>query len=230
MGSYVAFELVKNGASKIKIYDSDKIEDANVLRWAYAGFGCGSNKASHTSLLLDILHPEIRVDAMKKNMDEETLEKEIQESDMVVITVGNSDEQLKFNRVLKKVSCSIPVIFAWLEAGGNDSHILVVNYQLNGCFECLYTDENGNPVNNRANKYKQSVDDSIIRNGCGGTRAAYGTATLLRTTSTLLDVIRGIQDKEIVESTLFDISPLAIGKSPIEFPMERCRCCGSREE
>lgn len=229
LGSYVAFELAKNGASKIKIYDADKLEDANILRWAYAGFGSGANKAEHISLLLSLLHPEIKVEAVNKNIDDQKLEEEAQECDMIVVTVGSSDEQLKFNSVLKKLSCSIPVIYTWLEAGGTASHILVVNYQKTGCFECLYTDEDGTLVNNRANNYQRPMDDIFIHNGCGGTRAAYGTATVLRTTAALLDVMNGIQNSEY-DNTLLDISSVAISKSHTKFPMEACGCCGNRKE
>lgn len=230
LGSYVAFELAKNGASKIKIYDADKLEDANILRWAYAGFGIGANKADHISLLLRILHPEIQVESVSKDMDDKSLEKETKECDMIIVTVGNSDEQLKFNRVFEKKSCSIPVIYAWLEAGGASSHILVVDYQKTGCFECLYTDEAGTLVNNRANHYLQPMDDLIIHNGCGGTRATYGTATVLRTTAALLEIVNAIQNHEIEDSAIFDISPVAIGRSQIKFPMEACGCCGNRNQ
>ena len=52
-----------------------------------------------------------------------------------------------------------------------------------GCFECLYTAESGELTNNRSQKNDETdMESSIIRNGCGGTRAAYGTATILRTT------------------------------------------------
>lgn len=230
LGSYIAFELAKNGASKIKIYDSDSIEESNTLRWAYTGFGIGRNKADHIALLLGILHPEIQIEAVSKNMDEKSLEAETKACDMIVVTVGNSDEQLKFNRIFEKASCSIPVIYAWLEAGGASSHILFVNYQKAGCFECLYTNEMGTLVNNRANNYSSSMDDLIIRNGCGGTRAAYGTATVLRTTAAMLEIIKGIQNHEIEESTLFDISPVAVSKSLTKFPMEACGCCGNRNQ
>ena len=105
-----------------------------------------------------------------------------------------------------------------------------MNYQKAGCFECLYTDETGTLVNNRANHYSQSMDDLIIRNGCGGTRAAYGTATILRTTAAMLEIIKGIHNHEIEESTLFDISPVAVSKSLTKFPMEACGCCGNRNQ
>lgn len=229
LGSYVVFELVKNGASRIKIYDGDELEEENVLRWAFGGIGKGSNKATTISLLLNLLHPEISVEAVNKNIDEKTLVEEASQVDLIIFTVGSSDEQLKFNRALKFACCSIPVVYVWLEAGGIYSHILIVDYQKTGCFKCLYTDENGNQVNNRASKNSDAViETAIIRNGCGGTRAAYGTAILLRTTAALLDAIQKIQMKKITESVLIDVSPDNISISDTKFPLEACNCCGDR--
>lgn len=229
LGSYIPFELVKNGASNIKIYDGDKLEDENILRWAYGGLANGSNKAKSIALLLNILHPEVNVEASDKNINEATLVEEASKSDLIIFTIGSSDAQLKFNRALKDAGCSIPVIYVWLEAGGVYSHILVVDYRKKGCFECLYTDESGNPVNNRAEKNTDvEVEAGIIKNGCGGTRAAYGTAILLRTTAVLLDTIQKILMKKITSNTLIDISPTNVNISDTIFPLEACNCCGDK--
>lgn len=227
LGSYVAFELIKNGVQRLKIYDDDKLADENVLRWAFGGIGIGSNKVTTIQFLLNLLHPEINVEACAERLDAESLSEEIMEKDLIIFTIGNSDEQLKFNTILKKAKCSIPVIYIWLEEGGEHSHILFVNYQQPGCFECLYTDSQGVLVNNRARKNKSLIaEKGIIRNGCGGTRAAYGTSILLRTTAALLDTIRDIENGTITENTLIDISSDRITISDTEFPMEACNCCG----
>lgn len=227
LGSYVAFELVKNGAKYLKIYDGDKLEEENVLRWAYGGIGKGLNKATTIQFLLKLLHPEINVEVCDSNISTHSLMKEISDKDLIIFTIGSSDEQIKLNSALKNANCSIPAIFVWLEEGGTNSHILFVNYQVPGCFECLYTDSNGEYVNNRARKNSPvATENNIIRNGCGGTRAAYGTAILLRTTAALLDVIRDYDRHQITANTLIDITPERITISDTEFPMEACNCCG----
>lgn len=231
LGSYVAFELVKNGVQRLKIYDDDKLLEENVLRWAYGGFGIGSKKATTIQLLLNLVHPETNVEACDKRITEKSLQEEISDKDMIIFTIGSSDEQLKYNAILKKAKCSIPVFYVWLEEGGDHSHILFADYQKPGCFECLYTDNRGAHVNNRAIKnMKATAEHGIIHNGCGGTRAAYGTAILLRTTAALLDTIRDIQSKKITTNTLIDISSERIAISNTEFPMEACNCCGYPNE
>jgi len=229
LGSYVTFELVKNGASHVKVYDGDKLEDENILRWAYGGIGKGSNKALVCSYLLNTLHPEVQVDAVSKYIDDKALIQEASQVDLIISTVGSSDEQLKFNRVLKAVNCSVPVVYVWLEEGGIYSHVLFVDYQKTGCYECLYTDEYGNMTNNRARKAPDTLSEaSVIRNGCGGTRAAYGTAILLRTTAALLEIIQRIMTQQYSESVLIDVAPNIVSKSNVVFPLEACNCCGDK--
>ena len=231
LGSYVAFELVKNGVSSLKVYDGDNLVDENVFRWAYGGLANWQNKANHLGMLLEFLHPEIRVEAIEKNMDINTLVEEMNHVDIIVFAIGSSDSQLIFNRALKRNQCHIPVIYTWLEAGGNYSHILAVDYAKQGCYECLYTNEQGELVNNRAT-LNENIDTNggIVRNGCGGTRAAYGTAVLLRTTATLLIVLQKMLSKEINANMLIDITPENVSYSSQIVPVEACSCCDDRSE
>lgn len=226
LGSYVALEIIKNGVSNIKIYDDDILSNENLLRWVYGGLGVGRNKAEHISLLLDIMHPEIKAEGIPKSIDEKELANEVKNFDLVIFTIGSSDTQLKFNRMLKNIGCNIPVLYTWLEAGGEFSHILYVDYSKPGCYECLFTNESGEYVNNRASIAPEIVESNMIRNGCGGTRAAYGTAVLLRTTATLLTTFQKIISGELQGSTLIDITPNSAMNSLTPFPMEACSCCG----
>lgn len=230
LGSYVASELVKNGASCLRVFDNDKLEDENNLRWAFGGLGTGFFKSSTLAYFLNLIHPEIRVEGITNNIDKSTLVEESKTADLLVFTIGNSDQQIWFNRVLKEANCSIPVVYVWLEDGGKTSHILAVNYQKEGCYECLFTDEDGNLVNNRSSKSNDTTHETIVRNGCGGTRAAYGTATILRTTAALLEVIRRIMAGDIESSLLIDVSQENVGESIIKFPEEACNCCGNSKK
>lgn len=233
LGSYVASELVKNGTRTLTIYDDDSLSSENILRWAYgqAEFSSiGLNKALLLAYHLNNLHPEIQAKGVNKNLNKDSLLKEMSLSDMILFTIGSSDAQLHFNRILKENNCKVPVIFTWLEAGGKYSHILVVDYKNIGCFECLYTDRNGCPTNNRATKSTNfSLEKNTVRNGCGGTRVAYGTATLLRTTSVLLEIIRKTFENSLSNNTLIDIFQDHTQISDIEFPLEACNCCGDKK-
>lgn len=231
LGSYVALELVKNGFTYLKIYDDDTLTEENTLRWAYEGYGIGKSKVLILKNMLEWLHPQILIDSCNKKLDTESLTEELKDTDIIIFTIGNSDAQLKFNKVLKQQVFTKPVLYVWLEEGGLYSHILFVDYRKPGCFECLYTDTSGEKVNNRARKNTGlAVEKGMIRNGCGGTRAAYGTSILLKTTAALLDTLHEIGRNKLTKNTLIDITPTRVGASDIIFPMEACNCCGNNAE
>lgn len=230
LGSYVAKELVKAGICDLAIYDSDTIEHENILRHNVDKIWVNSYKVDALKYSLEWIHPEIHVRSVAKNIDEELLKEEMLKNDLVIFTVGNSDVQLECNGVLSQNNFSKPVIYAWLEAGGEVSHILTVDYSKGGCFECLYTDQNGQLVNNKANNpLDEFVEALTIRNGCGATRVAYGTAILLRTTSVLLDTLPKVLDGKIKHNSLIDISPTGVVDQGNNFTERKCRYCGHRD-
>ena len=229
LGSYVANELVKNGLNQITIYDGDVLHPENFMRWAYGGILKHHNKADAIKTLLEFVHPEIHILSNAKNLDESELVDQANQYDYIIFTVGSSDVQLNMNRALKKCGCKAHTIFAWLEAGGLDSHILSVSYDKPGCFECLFTTPEGRMTNNKANKHSDDVDDNIlIRNGCGGTRAPYGTAVLLRTVSSLLELINKIDNHMLEKNCLIDITPDRVTYTVDAFVEKECRCCGNK--
>lgn len=227
LGSYVAKELVKAGVKELTIYDSDTLVEENLLRHAVDGFGVGYSKTVGLKCELERIHPEIHINAVKENLDKFSIIAEMTKVDLILFTVGSSTTQWELNKVLKAEKCKTKVVYAWLEAGGENSHILSVNYDKKGCFECLYTDENGSLTNNKANyTSEEDLDDYKIRNGCGGTRVAYGNAILLRTTSVLLDVVRDLFENLDSPNRLIDITPVVVYDKGNSFIERRCRCCG----
>ena len=73
-------------------------------------------------------------------------------------------------------------------------------------------------------------ESSLIRNGCGGTRAAYGTSILLRTTAVLLNTMQQFFSGEIIDNVLIDISPNTVSYPDYIIPVEGCNCCGNRKK
>jgi molybdopterin-synthase adenylyltransferase len=225
LGSYIAPELVKNGWKALTIYDGDSLVNENTLRWSYGTYGVYANKSQRLKMFLVQIHPEVEINAVDKNLNDEFLKKEVEKNDLIIFTIGSSDEQLRFNRILKELSCSIPVLYVWLEAGGAYSHILMVNYQDTGCYQCLFTEENsGRLTNNRSTINTEDIEDHVIRNGCSGTRAAYGTSVILRTVAVLLEKLKEIETKkDEFETTLVNITPNRVYDSSIR--NKYCQCC-----
>ena len=228
LGSYVASELAKNGFKNISIYDGDDLDSENFMRWYYSGILKRGKKASQIGFYLDLMHPEMCVKTHNEHIDSAKLAAEMISTDYIVFTIGSSDTQLRLNRVLRENRCNAKVLFAWLEAGGEYSHVLRVDYNIPGCYECLFTDDAGNMVNNQANVADDDVIElNTIQNGCGATRAAYGTSVLLRTTSVLLDVLKKEENENIGHNYIVNVSPNAVEYDYGSFIKEACGCCGN---
>lgn len=231
LGSYVGKELVKAGIKNLSVYDSDTLSYENVLRHNTCCLFVGQAKVDALKIELEHIHPEILVKAINENIDEDRLIKELDDVDIVIFTVGSSDVQLKLNRALKQSRSSPLVIYAWLEAGGSDSHILIIDYKKTGCFECLFTNTMGDWVNNKANNISDKrVQSNIIRNGCGATRVAYGNTILLRTTAVLLEEVKKICDGEFKNNALIDITLQEVCDKGTNFVERKCQCCGDRND
>lgn len=230
LGSYVCREMVNAGYNRLTIFDKDLLEPENSFRWGATDSNLYSmHKVDILKFELERINPEIFIDANRENLTANTLKKIYDRYDAIVFTVGSSDFQYEANKLLKEKNYQGRAIFVWLEAGGNYSHILCVNYSNPGCYQCLFTDSEGNIT---ANQYNREKDDTlcsmVIRNACGGTRAAYGNAILLRTTAVLLDYMKRIFEKGLEENWLIDITPNEVINHRDEFRNKQCGCCGNR--
>lgn len=226
LGSYAARELVRAGVRNITIYDRDELEAENIMRHASSKLWIGCKKVHGIKYELECIHPEIHINAIANNMDELVILEEIENADVAIFTVGSSDVQWCLNKVLKEAECKKPILFVWMEAGGVYSHILSINYTKKGCFQCLYTNEEGEWINNKANQIHDSeIDKYKIRDGCGATRIAYGNSILLRTVSAILDTIQDVFTQENQQNYLVNISPLKTEKIE-DFAEKECTCCG----
>lgn len=175
---------------------------------------------------LEALHPEIHIDAINRNINALEFVKILSHFDLAIVTVGSSDVQLELNQALKKEHGNRPVVYTWLEAGGIFSHILIVDDKYEGCFQCLFTDADGKKINNKVNQsLVEDIEQNKIRNGCGGTRAAYGNTILLRTTSVLLNTLQELFDGRIIINKLIDITPTQVKDMGNNFKERKCQCC-----
>ena len=126
LGSYLAEDLVKVGFRSLDIYDNETLSNENILRHRLDGFWIGHFKTSAMKAELEMIHPEVCINAFNVRMDESQLARVADDFDLVIFTVGSSDVQLSLNRLFVKKHFAKPVIFTWLEAGGVYSHKYMV--------------------------------------------------------------------------------------------------------
>lgn len=51
----------------------------------------------------------------------------MKKADLILFAVGSSTVQWEMNKILKEQKCNVKVIYTWLEAGGENSHILSID-------------------------------------------------------------------------------------------------------
>lgn len=229
LGSYVCTELAKSGIKNITIYDGDRFEYENIMRHTIPYMFTSSSKVTSLKMMLELIHPEIEIESKNEYITVNELEKVMNNFDLIIFTVGSSDIQLLCNKMFKNKMYNKPVIYAWLEAGGESSHVLKIDYFKKGCFECLYTGDDGNLINNKANfSTDEIVGSNTIRNGCGGTRIAYGTEVLLRTTSVILNTVKDTFNNIYEDNYLIDIEPTKVSNNGNVFAERECKCCSDK--
>ena len=218
LGSYIASELVRAGYNNIELFDSDYYDYANIFRHRLPYYYVHYNKHLLASNL-NAIHPELNISGQGKYIDSSNVEL-LRSADIIIIAVGNSDAELVINSALKQQGITIPVFHVWLEYDGATSHVAAIRDQEKGCFECLYTDQNGDYCPNIINRAAREKI-KYIRNGCGGTRVPYGNKTLLTATALLITAL----EDETPENKVYSFIDNHIEAVP--FPQnERCRCCG----
>ena len=227
LGSYIAKEIVKIGIKDITLIDDDVMNYENLMRHQLSFGFSNVSKVQSMKFELEWIHPEIQVEAINKKVSTNNLNEIVTEIfDLVIFAVGSSDVQLECNKALKKLHYKRPVLFCWLEGNGQNSHVLGIDYSKNGCYQCLFTDGIGKMVNNKANTTSGiDYENYILRNGCGGTRMAYGNGILLQTTSMIVMAIKKVLSGEFNENFLIDNIENTITIKNNWFYERNCQIC-----
>lgn len=190
LGSYIATELVHAGYRKLTLIDKDLYKYENTFRHALRFFSSGLSKVNLLKFDLELIHPEIDITAISEYVSPDNIDKlPICSADMIIFTVGNSDIQLRLNKTFVSKKFDIPIYYVWLEHDGETSHIAVIKDYQQGCFECLFSGDDGEHTPNVIN-IASDKPVVYIRNGCGGTRVPYGNKTLLTASATLLTALQ----------------------------------------
>ncbi len=222
LGSYVSNELAHAGYRKFLIVDSDEYEYANVFRHRLDFCMNNVSKSQALAISLNQIHPEVNAKPNDSFLTVDNYDKiiKINQVDLIIFTVGSSDVQLQLNKKFITENITTPVYYVWLEHDGETSHLAIINNHQEGCYECLYTNENGELCENTVNKADKSTI-RYIRNGCNGTRVPYGNKTLLTASALILKAINDNKQGNWLYSYYKDQIIVE------EFPKNsECKCCG----
>ena len=225
LGSYVVDELAHAGYKNIVIIDADEYEHPNIFRHRVKWFFTSCSKSYALKVAIEQIHPEINIRAIDKNLTIDNIDECIPpDAQIIIFTVGSSDVQLQLNKAFMKQAFEARVFYSWLEHDGKTSHVAAIRSTSEGCFECLFTDQDGHKCKNVIN----IADPSTLvytRNGCGGTRIHYGNRTLLTASALVLTAL----EDSFQGNAIYSYINSAMHKQ--DFPQNsRCGCCGIREQ
>ena len=235
VGSYILPELINLGAMNIGISDPDEFASGNALRHYLGPRSHGYHKTASMKFFVEYENPLVSIEVIPNilDMNDSVLAETLSKYQVVIVAVGGTDLQRRFNYHFSKISPTSWFLYNWLEAAGKGSHVLAMRYSHKGCFNCFFFD-NGEPISRNKVSYTDGTE-RVIGNGCGGSFSPYGNNVLVRNTSLVLSVLQGILHGSIVQNTVAsirnDFSSLesSITMAPIinaNFAEERCDICG----
>lgn len=184
---------------------------------------------------MEFENPLVLIDEISNllEMDDSLLSKTLEKYQVVIVAVGGTDLQRRFNYRFAKIKSTAWFLYNWLDAEGKGSHALAMRYSQKGCFNCLFY--NSGELFGQSKVSYADGSERVIGNGCGGSFSPYGNNVLVRNTSLAISMLSGILDGTISKNTVAsiknDFSSLenSITAIPIindSFAEERCEICG----
>lgn len=206
LGSYIISELPKIGVKNMTIIDPDNINMENIMRHSLGAKYSSYSKVFSMKFDLEFNYPEVKVNINKNKFNVDNInEYNLSEYDLIIIATGGTDYMIKLNKTFKEIKVDVPVLFTWIESRGVGVHALVVNYNREGCFNCLYT----NSDTNKAHFSNKNYKGELTGTGCGGVINQYGNIVLLKGSAMILNVILDmLNSNKINENILFSVKTL----------------------
>ncbi|MGK0272609.1 MAG: hypothetical protein ACI88H_003282 [Cocleimonas sp.] len=178
IGSEVVTILAKAGVGELTLIDPEGLEADNIYRHNLGGYYLNFSPESKTGFVkcfykvsaiaskLSGELPYIKLNPKTVNFLEVTTDKDLLNSDIVIIAVGSPAISLLINKKLKDLGLN-KVIFCWNEASGYGGHSLALDLD-NSCLECIYTSDNGFNMESAISLLKSGQNISKNLTGCAG--------------------------------------------------------------
>jgi len=135
LGSPAALYLAAAGVGHIRLIDSDVVELSNlnrqVLHWQK---DIGRKKVESASEKLAAMNPNIHIEPIYENINENNVEKLVSGCDVIVDAMDNLNTRLLINRVAVKFN--IPFVHGAVY--GLEGHVMTVIPHASACIRCLY--------------------------------------------------------------------------------------------
>ncbi len=202
VGSYLISEIAKLGVMNISISDKDDLKTGNIMRHRLGKNYIPENKAIAMKKELEKMYPQAKISTYKDLFNKKgTSSSEFYNKfDLIILAIGSTDAQRRYNKFFKFHKIKVPVIYNWLDAEGKGCHLLYIDYKHKGCFECLFR-KNGVPLESNKVSFVNG-NELLLGEGCGGSFTPYGNEVLLKNTYIALEIVGRALKGEINENIL----------------------------
>lgn len=182
VGSVVADCLAAAGVGKLTLVDLDEYTEDNVFRHLLGPHWVDIPKVRALRAHLMTRYPGLQVEPINDTAQEWVDPKTLAGIDGIVIAFGQPSVERSFSRYFRDKTLAIPVVFTWLEALDLGGHSVLSWTNKEGCLECLYRDDEGQPSLAPRSSFMEP-GQSVTRNltGCGSIFVPFGALQARRT-------------------------------------------------
>ncbi|WP_080428282.1 ThiF family adenylyltransferase [Burkholderia ubonensis] len=182
VGSVVAEALAAAGVGRLTLIDNDNYSEDNVFRHVLDPLWIDLPKVHGLQYEFERRFPGIRVTAVPETAQRWLEAVNLPDLDGIVLAFGAPSVERSFSRYFRGKGTSLPIVFTWLEALDLGGHSVLVWGDREGCLDCLYRDDEGQPTLHPRTTFLEP-DQHVSRNltGCSSTFVPFGALQARRT-------------------------------------------------
>ena len=247
VGSELLDILASTGYNNLTIVDNDQMNYENTYRFSTGFFYLNNFQPKFkTDILkyeLELKYPDVTI--MNYNADIIDLIENnllnLSDFKYIVCTTGNNILYKYINKYIYENEIKTKVIFAWLEPYGIAEHVLSINTENKGCYECYEKSSSAVNIASLSNSYK------IRNNVCSGSFTPYGKLSTISLACKITEILLNdskrielLKNKHICKkgncetfvnfgyqtTKYFNYSQEEIDNISEDFVVEGCKICG----
>ena len=182
VGAVVVDTLAAAGVGKLTVVDHDEYSEDNVFRHVLEPLYVDLYKATGLKLQLERRYPGLDITPVSTTGQSWLKAADLTKYDGIVVAFGAPSVERSFSRAFKARQPNLPIVFTWLEALDLGGHSVLTWSGGEGCLECLYRDDEGQPDLASRNSFLEP-NQPVTRNltGCGGAFVPFGAVPARRT-------------------------------------------------
>ena len=203
LGSFLTMSLARCGISKLLLVDKECLSPENTPRHlcGFLDASCNMQKVEAVKKRVTEHFPGTKCNIFHADILEllEKDEKVLNNYNMVIVALGSRAVERRINYLLKKGLINSPVLFLWVEPLGVGGHILYIDPENGGCYDCSFN-EKGNFVYSISN-----ITESFQKreSGCQSTFLPYSSLTVEQFALIASKIISSLLENSPNTSTLF---------------------------